>query len=341
LYWHIVVGRDTFWIPPHTMMYTAVAVSGLTALVVVLSTTLRNPSGDNTTSLLGFRAPLGFFVLGFGALQMVMSAPFDDLYHRLYGVDVTVWSPPHLVGFSGAITMLVGLVIATCSERNRLAARDQMPSRLMFWLLALLLALVVRWISFLNSTTLQLSWVLEEADHAVAGPWAPWWGLWAGLFMTWTFVASARLWPGREVSLPLAVAAMVVVVRALEFPISALGFQLVLPWGSQTLNRPFVPFFDWDLGLWVTTLVLVLPMIAVVALARWGKSWSSRRFGLLSGALCGLLLAGQFLALRPVLELIPLSSSVQLEVVLWTIGSGILGGLIGARQGDWLAKLSQ
>jgi hypothetical protein len=205
----------------------------------------------------------------------------------------------------------------------------------------LLLALVVRWVSFLNSTTLQLSWVLEEADHAVAGPWAPWWGLWAGLFMTWVFVASARLWPGREASLSLAVAGMVVLLRLLEFPISALGFQLVLPWGSQTLNRPFVPFFDWDLGLWVTTLVLVLPAIAVVVLARRGKQWSALRFGLWSGAAFGLLLALQFLLLRPPLELVPLSGVVQLEVVLWTVGAALLGGVIGARQGDWLANFSR
>src|SRR6185295_18107135 len=29
LFWHIAIGRDSFWIPPHTMMYAAVALSGL------------------------------------------------------------------------------------------------------------------------------------------------------------------------------------------------------------------------------------------------------------------------------------------------------------------------
>ena len=41
LFWHIVIGRDSFWIPPHTMMYAAVALSGLIALAVVLGNTLR------------------------------------------------------------------------------------------------------------------------------------------------------------------------------------------------------------------------------------------------------------------------------------------------------------
>src|SRR3954454_23061129 len=32
LFWHITIGRDSFWVPPHTMMYAAIALSGLIAL---------------------------------------------------------------------------------------------------------------------------------------------------------------------------------------------------------------------------------------------------------------------------------------------------------------------
>src|SRR3954454_14554819 len=62
LFWHITIGRDSFWIPPHTMMYAAVALSGLIALAVVLGDTLRR--ADGLSLMLGFRAPLGFFLLG-------------------------------------------------------------------------------------------------------------------------------------------------------------------------------------------------------------------------------------------------------------------------------------
>src|SRR5690349_3739609 len=58
LFWHIVIGRDSFWIPPHKMMYAAVALSGLIALAVVLSDTLRRV--NRLSAMLGFRAPLGF-----------------------------------------------------------------------------------------------------------------------------------------------------------------------------------------------------------------------------------------------------------------------------------------
>ena len=45
LFWHIAIGRDSFWIPPHTMMYAAVGLSGLIALAVVLADTLRRADG--------------------------------------------------------------------------------------------------------------------------------------------------------------------------------------------------------------------------------------------------------------------------------------------------------
>ena len=121
LFWHIAIGRDSFWIPPHTMMYAAIALSGLIALAVVLGDTLRR--ADGLSAMLGFRAPLGFFILGLGVLQMLISAPFDDWWHRCYGVDVSVWSPPHLVGFSGAVVMLCGVIIATTSEVANVPSR--------------------------------------------------------------------------------------------------------------------------------------------------------------------------------------------------------------------------
>ncbi|MBC8160735.1 MAG: hypothetical protein H7Z42_05895 [Roseiflexaceae bacterium] len=333
LYWHIFIGRDTFWIPPHTMMYTCVALSGLSALVVVLLST-RHASSDDTTAIAGFRAPLGYYVLGIGALQMVASAPFDDWWHRVYGLDVTVWSPPHLIGFSGAVVMLCGTIIATTAQMRRHPPTSRRERLAYFWLLALLFALVVRWITFLNSTTLELSWELQPARDTIARPWAPWWGLWAGFAMAWTFLAAARLAP----ALPLATLALALLMRGLEFVVSGLGFRLVLPWGNQTFNEPFVIFFDYDLGLWVATGVLVLPALLSGVIARWGKNWGALRFGLVGGALWGLLLAAQFLLLRQPLTLMPLGVPQAMQVVLVTLGSALVGGLLGAWQGGWLAR---
>jgi hypothetical protein len=341
LFWHLAIGRDSFWIPPHTMMYAAVTLSGLIALAVVLGDTWRR--ADRLSAMLGFRAPLGFFILGLGVLQMLISAPFDDWWHQRYGVDVSVWSPPHLIGFSGAVVMLCGVIIATTSERRRALPLSQRQEQAIFLLLALLLALAVRWMTFLNSTTVLLSWELEFDRYAIARPWAPWWGLVAGLCMTWIFATSARCLPGRAAwALPLAVFALALALRALEYVVSAIGFGLTLPWRGQTIDSGFHwSYARYDVGIWISTFMLALPALLVGWLGWVGRRWGALRFGLSCGAACGLLLTAQFLLARPLLDLPRLSTAIQVQVLLVTLAAALVGGAIGARQGDWLAHFSR
>src|SRR5438552_10574559 len=71
--WHVLVGRDTFFTPPHLLLFTGVAMAGFIALGVVLAETARyyrgSPAVNDTTTtpvLRYFHAPLGFIVSGFG-----------------------------------------------------------------------------------------------------------------------------------------------------------------------------------------------------------------------------------------------------------------------------------
>jgi hypothetical protein len=62
----------------------------------------------------GRRAPLDA-----GSLRLVLcglslfalAAPFDQLWHALFGVDLTTWSPPHLALFAGTSLAIVGLLV--------------------------------------------------------------------------------------------------------------------------------------------------------------------------------------------------------------------------------------
>src|SRR5207249_359304 len=58
-----------------------------------------------------------------GAIWFFASAPFDDLWHRLYGIDVTIWSPPHLSLIAAACTVVFGSVVIVLGERRRREAR--------------------------------------------------------------------------------------------------------------------------------------------------------------------------------------------------------------------------
>ena len=41
--WHMTVGRDTFWTPPHLLEYLAAITAGCASGYVVLRTTFANP----------------------------------------------------------------------------------------------------------------------------------------------------------------------------------------------------------------------------------------------------------------------------------------------------------
>lgn len=124
--WHVEVGRDGFWTPPHWMFYSTITVCGLLCLGEVLTETLlyyrRYPGTTKTTTtptLFFFRGPVGFILAGFGMLIMLVSAPFDDYWHRIYGVDLAIWTPFHVMLLLGIIMANLGLIYIFASEVNR------------------------------------------------------------------------------------------------------------------------------------------------------------------------------------------------------------------------------
>jgi hypothetical protein len=113
--WHAYVGRDWFWTPPHALIYSCVGGGGLIALVMVLLETWRYRKGyvddKSTTCVLRvFHAPLGYIVGGYGALMALFAAPFDNYWHQLYGIDISLWSPFHIMGVTGCFIGALGIV---------------------------------------------------------------------------------------------------------------------------------------------------------------------------------------------------------------------------------------
>ena len=120
--WHAAVGRDDFWSPPHLLIYSGVAATGLVCLVAALVTSYqgwrRQPVAiARSVRPLGlFYAPLGVVIAGAGMTVVLLAAPFDNLWHELYGIDVALWAPFHLMGLIGGGLAWLGAVYLTAAQ---------------------------------------------------------------------------------------------------------------------------------------------------------------------------------------------------------------------------------
>jgi hypothetical protein len=118
--WHATIGRDTFWTPAHMALYLGGIVAGLSCGWIALRTTFAGAAESAAAvRFWGFRAPLGAWVVIWGAFAMVISAPFDNWWHNAYGLDVKVISPPHMVLAAGMIAIQFGTMLLAVAWANR------------------------------------------------------------------------------------------------------------------------------------------------------------------------------------------------------------------------------
>jgi hypothetical protein len=98
--WHIEVGRDKLFSAPHIAILAGIGFVGVSA-ILALSYGERNPAIKRSATLV---------LLGV-AIQVVALAVVDDWWHRVYGIDATLWSPPHLLTLFAASVALFGFLL--------------------------------------------------------------------------------------------------------------------------------------------------------------------------------------------------------------------------------------
>ena len=119
--WHSTIGRDTFWTPAHMLIYNGGALPGLLCGWLVLKTTFWGTAEEKARSvkIWGFLGPLGAWVVIWGSVAMITSAPFDDWWHSAYGLDVKILSPPHTLLALGMYGVAIGAWLLVLSWQNR------------------------------------------------------------------------------------------------------------------------------------------------------------------------------------------------------------------------------
>jgi hypothetical protein len=109
--WHTDVGRDTFFSPPHLLLYAGVGI----LLVAATSWAMQRYRHDGWAAFRDLTLTLPLL----GAAVTLASAPVDELWHELFGRDAVVWSPPHMVAVAGMLAFAAGLYLASCREAQR------------------------------------------------------------------------------------------------------------------------------------------------------------------------------------------------------------------------------
>jgi hypothetical protein len=97
-WWHGAIGRDSLFEPPHLLLYSS----------VILAISIGLFGWRKTREKVWKRLAL---VL----LLVPLSAPFDELWHRIFGIEdlaspLIVWSPPHLAIIFAMLTSIVILL---------------------------------------------------------------------------------------------------------------------------------------------------------------------------------------------------------------------------------------
>src|SRR5215212_1481365 len=63
-------------------------------------------------------APLGGVLIAAAGAFALIGFPLDDVWHRLFGQDVTLWGPTHLMLIGGAAMTLIGLAVLIIEARR-------------------------------------------------------------------------------------------------------------------------------------------------------------------------------------------------------------------------------
>ncbi len=135
---HVADGRDAGPLanPAHYFILGGLyllLVAGVTAVVLPLD---EKPGPAAVALTPTWRAPVGGLLIVAAAIYALIGFPLDDVWHRLFGQDVTLWGPTHLMLITGAGLSLIGLLVLDQEGRAAQPELVGTGGRRLHWLLS-------------------------------------------------------------------------------------------------------------------------------------------------------------------------------------------------------------
>ncbi|GCE07401.1 hypothetical protein KDAU_47300 [Dictyobacter aurantiacus] len=324
--WHTFLGRDRTLIPPHILMLSGVAISGVSGLVAVVLESVwarrdAQVARASTSFASVFSGSLGAYVVGFAALDAAVAFPLDAYWHALYGIDVAIWAPFHVMFVVGMGVVALGSAYMLASAANLAAGIRSRRAARIGVMIALATVLAIFTLLLFDSLTVQRSLNLGFAYFNF-------FPLLAGLLTAFVLVAAAYALPWRWSA--TAVAGVYLLLGA----VMAVYVQPATDWlvGVERLTyRRAHPLtsavaLEWFMGPLLTAILIDLVMRRATR-----KQWSSGKQALFLTLACAI-------SMFPIMTLRP-AFFVLVLAVLGVTGSlisfvpGLLVTYIGTRLG--------
>ncbi|MDO8184946.1 hypothetical protein Q5424_04300 [Conexibacter sp. JD483] len=324
MYWdislHIDVGRDAGPLANPAHYFILGGLFGIFAAgVVAIVLPAGKPSSSSIEIGENWYAPLGGLLICAAAAFALLGFPLDDVWHRLFGQDVTLWGPTHLMLIGGASLTLVGMAVLLVEGQrfNKAAAEARIAARVVGRRGA---DTEAGWVDLTRRTALcgafllGLSTFQGEFDFGVPqfrfvfGPLLIMLAAGAG-------IVAVRLWAGRGAAL-----------GAVGFFLLVRGLLALLVGPVLGETTPHFPLYVAE-ALVVEAIALAAPTLLRRPLA----------FGLVSGLGIGTIGLAAEWGWTHVWSPIPWSSNLLPEAIVFGLPAAIAGALIGAWIGDRLA----
>ncbi|MGH2919667.1 MAG: hypothetical protein ACRDLS_13870, partial [Solirubrobacteraceae bacterium] len=251
-------------------------------------------------------APLGGLLMMAAGLFSLVAFPLDDVWHRLFGQDVTLWGPTHVMLIGGAVMALVGIAVIQVEVRRAVKASG-LPDNERLWVKGL------RTIWLPGGLLVGLSTFQGEFDWGVPQFQLVFHPLLMMLAAGVVLVA-ARIWLGPGTAL------------------AAVGFYLAMRGGLTYLVGPVLGESTNHFPLYIAEAAAV-ELIALVVAARERPL----RFAVWCGVAIGTLGLAAEWAWTHVWMPIPWPAELLPEAVLMSVPMAIAACLVGAWLGSRLA----
>jgi hypothetical protein len=299
MYWdislHIDNGRDPGPLANPAHYFILVGLYGvLGSGVLSIALTKDKPSKAAVRLPNGWWAPLGALVVVTCGAVSLLAFPLDDIWHRLFGQDVTLWGPTHLLLIGGASFSILGQWILEVEGQQATTKPPRERSAFQY----------VRTVSLVGSLLVGLSTFQAEFDYSVPQFRLVWQPLLLALAAGMGLVA-ARVRLGRGGA--LAAALFFIGLRGLLS-------LLVGPIFGQT--TPHFPLYIVEAGA-----------VELVAL-RYGRD-RPIALGAIAGVLIGTVGFAAEFAWSNLVDAIGWPSSLIPEGLACAVVAGVAGGVLG------------